>query len=380
MKTRGLGRVFQPKYRDRTTGEKKVSAVWWVEYYHRGQKHRESSGSTNRADAVRLLKRRLGEIGRGHPIIGRDVDRVTFDDLAAMLVNDYKANERRSLKRIGTASTHLRGVFAGRAVDITPDRITAYVTGRQTEGAANATINRELAALKRMLRLGERAGKVVARPYIAMLEERNTRTGFFEPDEFRAMLRYLPDDVRPVLETAYITGWRVTSEILTRQWAHVDFAAGWLRLEPGETKNCEGRMFPLTPELRAVLERQRERTDALQRSSGRIIPWVFHRTGQPIRHFRRSWLTACKRAGLTVTVQRHGTSVAVATRIPHDFRRTAVRNLERASVPRSAAMKMVGHKTEAIYRRYAIADEALLRESALKLSALHQAQQVMPRR
>ncbi|MFB3144502.1 MAG: tyrosine-type recombinase/integrase, partial [Candidatus Methylomirabilales bacterium] len=71
--------------------------------------------------------------------------------------------------------------------------------------------------------------------------------------------------------------------------------------------------------------------------------------------FRRSWATACRKAG-------------VPGRIPHDFRRTAVRNLERAGVPRSTAMKMVGHKTEAIYPRYAIVDEAMMREGADKLA------------
>ena len=58
-------------------------------------------------------------------------------------------------------------------------------------------------------------------------------------------------------------------------------------------------------------------------------------------------------------------------RVPHDFRRTAVRNLERAGIPRSAAMKMVGHKTEAIYRRYAIAEEKMLMEAAGKLDQIH---------
>lgn len=61
----------------------------------------------------------------------------------------------------------------------------------------------------------------------------------------------------------------------------------------------------------------------------------------------------------------------VDRRIPHDLRRSAVRNLERAGVPRSTAMAMVGHKTEAIYRRYAITDETILREGAVKLAALH---------
>ncbi|MEE8175584.1 MAG: hypothetical protein V3T97_03155, partial [Gemmatimonadota bacterium] len=53
------------------------------------------------------------------------------------------------------------------------------------------------------------------------------------------------------------------------------------------------------------------------------------------------------------------------------MRRTAVRNLERASVSRSVAMKLTGHKTEAVYRRYAIADSAALAEGVEKLARLH---------
>ena len=195
-----------------------------------------------------------------------------------------------------------------------------------------------------------------------MLQEHNARTGFFERSEFDAVLTHLPADLRIIFEVAYITGWRVKSEILTRQWAHVDFRSGWLRLEPGETKNDEGRQFPLTSDLRAVLERQRERTLVAEKSTGTTIFSMFHRSGQPIKSFRRAWVTACKKAG-------------VPNRIPHDFRRTAVRNLERAGVPRSTAMKMVGHKTESIYRRYAIVDEAMLKEGALKLQTLHDTQQ-----
>jgi integrase len=114
----------------------------------------------------------------------------------------------------------------------------------------------------RLFRLAEIAGKVAQRPYIPMLQEDNARKGFFAAPEFRAVLAELPDAINPVAEVAYITGWRIRSELLTRQWMHVDFEAGWLRLEPGETKNREGRMFPLLPTLRAVLERQRAHTRA----------------------------------------------------------------------------------------------------------------------
>jgi integrase len=127
-----------------------------------------------------------------------------------------------------------------RALDITADRITTYVADRLAATAKPATVNREVAALKRMFRLGQRAGKVGERPYIAMLDEDNIRKGFFEASQWAAVAPHLSVDLRPVFEVAYLTGWRVKSELLTRQRAQVDLAAGWLRLEPGETKNRKG--------------------------------------------------------------------------------------------------------------------------------------------
>jgi integrase len=135
------------------------------------------------------------------------------------------------------------------AIEITKDRITAYIAHRQEAGAAGATINRELAALKRAFSLAEDAGRVAQRPRFALLHEDNARAGFFEPEQFAALLNALPGYLKPVAQTAYITGWRVPSEILTRQRHHLDLDGGWLRLDPGETKNGQGRNFPLTPEL-----------------------------------------------------------------------------------------------------------------------------------
>ena len=153
-----------------------------------------------------------------------------------MLTNDYKANARRSLGRAEDALNHLRGFFGPyRAVDITSDRITEYITHRQQEKAAASTINNELAAFGRMFTLAVRAGKAARKPYISKLAMNNARKGFFERDQFDSVLAHIPDDLKPMLETAYITGWRIHSEILTRQKHHVDLKAGWLRLEPGET-------------------------------------------------------------------------------------------------------------------------------------------------
>ena len=150
------------------------------------------------------------------------------------------------------------------------------------------------------------------------------------------------------------------SEILPLTWRQVDFGAGTVRLEPSTTKNDEARVLPFAvlPELADTLREEWNKTMAIQIETGSIIPWVFHRRGKPIKDFYGAWKVACEKAG-------------VPQRIPHDFRRTAVRNLERARVPRSVAMKIAGHKTEAVYRRYAIVSEADLSEGLKKLAKLH---------
>jgi integrase len=97
---------------------------------------------------------------------------------------------------------------------------------------------------------------------------------------------------------AYITGWRVPSELLTRKWReHVDLLNGWLRLEPGETKSGQGRMFPFVPILRELVERQIESALAIERETGREVPWSFHKQGQRIVSFYRAWHSACASAG-----------------------------------------------------------------------------------
>jgi len=295
---RGQGRIYRRKYRDKLSGEMRAAATYTLEYYVDGRMRRETASTYT--EAVRLLKRRQGEI-----VQGRRVDpageRLTFDQLASNLVNDYRANRRRSLERVEDAIAHLTAVFSGyRAREISSEMVTKYVVERQAEGAANATINREQAALKRMYRLAsEKLGGYC--PALRMLDEDNVRQGFFERPEFEAVLEGLPDELRPVMVSAYITGWRIKSELLSRQRHHVDLGAGWLRLEPGETKNRKGRMFPLVPELRTVLEGQLATTREFERRTGQVVPWLFHREGKPIRSFRRAWIAACKRAGLSAS-------------------------------------------------------------------------------
>jgi integrase len=242
-------------------------------------------------------------------------------------------------------------------VDIGTDRVSRYIGERQEAGAAPATVLQEIACLRRMFNLAVRAGKLASRPYIPTIRVQNVRTGFFEPDEFEAVHGRLPDYLQPPVEFMYLTGWRSNSEVLTLRWPQVDFEQGAVRLEPGTTKNLDGREFPFfaLPQLETLLRRQREVTTALERQHDRVIPWVFHNRGEPIKNFAKAWKKAVTEGGLP-------------GRIPHDFRRTAVRNLVRAGVPETIAMKLTGHKTRSVFDRYDITSGRDLREAVEKLA------------
>jgi integrase len=184
-----------------------------------------------------------------------------------------------------------------------------------------------------------------------MLKEAAPRQGFFDREQLAAVLRHLPDHVQPVVEFCYLTGWRVNSEVLPLEWRQVDFAAGEIRLDPGSTKSGAGRTFPMTAEIRALLEW----LDAAITKEQRLrCPNVFQRDGQPIKSIRGAWVATRRKAGLP-------------GKLLHDFRRTAARDFGRAGVPRGAAMAMIGHQTESMYRRYSIQDSATLRGAAARL-------------
>jgi integrase len=332
--------------------------VWQIKFIHRGKRYRESSGSTDRKVAVALLKHRLAEVISGR-IVGPSADRATFQDLVDLLEGDYAANARKSTRSMRCRVKRLRQTFGStRPVDITHAMLTAYVTKRQGEGAKPATVRYELGILGRAYNLAMKAGMLVTRPLLPQVKVSNARKGFVTEEEFGRLLSHLPADLAPAIAFAYTTGWRI-GEVRALRWSAVNFAEGVVRIEADAVKNEEPKTFPFAAhdKLRSLLERQHGAVMDLQRTLGAVVPWVFPRaTGQQLYMFRRSWDRACKLAG-------------IPGRVPHDLRRSAVRNLERAGISRSVAMKLTGHKTEAVYRRYAIVSEADLAEAVKRLSS-----------
>jgi integrase len=347
--------------------------IWRIKYYRDGKPYYESSGSRNKTEATRLLRRREGEIERGVPVTPK-VGRLRFDEAARDVINEYTVNRRPSLDELERRiRKHLRPFFGDRRLaTIGAADVRAFIAHRQAtpvrlkplrEGdppreraVSNGEINRELTTLKRIFNLARQNEKLLHVPHIPMLREQNVRTGFFEHDEYEAVLDHLPAPLRPMITFSYITGWRIPSEVLSLQWRQVNFHGEDVRLDPGTTKNMEGRVFPFTGELRELLVDIRSERDRRQRRTGKICPWVFHRDGHRIKSFLKAWRKACKAA-------------AFPGRIPHDLRRTAVRNLVRAGVPERVAMQMTGHKTRSVFERYNIVSEGDLRDAAKKLDA-----------
>lgn len=369
--------------------------VWWIRYSRNGKRHEESSRSHKKEVARDLLRRREGAIADGIPVTAK-INRFRFEEGAADLVTEYKVNKRRSLDELERRiEKHLQPFFGGRRMaSITTPDVRTYIAERQsatavtkkaytitrkdgttvrvpeqsrpTSGASNAEINRELTILKRMFTLAMQAGKLLHRPHIPMLEERNTRKGFFELEMLHGVLSHLPAALRPVIEFAYITGWRIPSEVLTLEWRQVDFKAGEVRLDPETTKNRDGRVFPMTDDLRALLESRHVEHQRLRLKS-QIVPWVFFRMvatkrkgpkePRRIRAFSKAWAAACLAAGCP-------------GRIPHDLRRTAVRNMIRRGVPERVAMQLAGHKTRSVFDRYNIVSSGDLRTAAAQLHGL----------
>lgn len=192
-----------------------------IRYYDgRGRRRIESSGSEKQDDAEKLLRQRLKAID-DHIPLDMQIGKVKFEDAAKDLINDYTTNGKKSLDEVQRRiDKHLKPFFEGWKLSaITTSDVREYIAKRQAavivtgkdetrkeRRVSNGEINRELTALKRIFSLAFQAGKILHKPYIPLLREDNTRTGFFEWEQFASVRLHLPEPIRPVVSFAYITG------------------------------------------------------------------------------------------------------------------------------------------------------------------------------
>jgi integrase len=371
---RGDGRVYR----------RPGTRVFWCKYHIRGRPIRESTGATIEKEARKYLRRRMRLVGADLEGIKRFVgpkgEKLKVSELLDSLRKHYEIRHKFS-PQVRSKLKPLRAAFSNyRAWDLTDDLIAEYIQVRQ-QGVAETNQTGELSAIELALRcfkpvadstinketqfLGQafklRRKEVGEGPAIPKLKEFNVRQGFFERADFEAIVKHLSEELQDFARFGFLTGWR-KGEIESLAWSEFNIETRELRLRGEDSKNRQPRMVTLSGELWEIIQRRWK----ARRFHGENGEWilsslVFFRTrgrgvpeaGAPVREFRKSWKAACEAAGLQ-------------GRLFHDFRRTAARNMRRAGVPEEIAMKITGHKTTSMFRRYNITDDRDITEALAK--------------
>jgi len=335
---RGSGRVYRR------------GPIWWIQYYIHGVLMRESTSSEDKEEAKRQLSVKVGDVAAGRAVAPK---RTTIADLCALVLADNRLRNLRDAQHTemryqANVEPLLGNLLASR---FGPAQVRQYVTQRREAGVSDATINRELAIVRRGFKLGaqEDPPLVFRQPAIPKLEENNVRQGFLAPEQYEKLLAELPANLKALFVCGYHVGAR-KNELRRLQWPQVDFESGLIRLSGEQTKNKCPRILPIYGDMRRWLEQQQ---DMCPEGS----PWVFHGShGYPVDNHLNGWKGACERAG-------------VPGLLFHDLRRSAIRNMKKARLQDLECMRISGHKTRAVFDRYNIIDEDDLADAGKQLEA-----------
>ena len=339
----GDGRIYR-KTRLKADGSTYEEPRWWLQYSVDGQVRRESSGTDDAVKAQRMLDKRVHAIRNGEVLAPNR--NVRLSDLRDRHLAKYDDKHLDSKDSAVGRWKNLLGYFDGdrKALSLTTDEMAAYGRHRDKRGAEGATINKEWNALKAGFRLAIKARALSAMPGFPEPRPENIRTNFITLEQRPAIQAYLAA-VEPAsadcFAFAMVTGWR-KGQILSLEWRDIHEAE--IRAIPDRTKTDIVHCIPITAEVREILDRRR---------AARVVgsPWVFCRKdGSRILNFRKAWASATKAAGCPETLF-------------HDSRRSAARAHRDAGIPETVSMGLTGHKTNAMWKRYAITNQDDLRKA-----------------
>jgi integrase len=303
---------------------------------------------------------------------------VTVDELLDDYLEHLKLNNKRSLKIVkGVLKTRIRPVFGKRlASSIQTVDAKSYRTKmrrticKQTgEVYRDSTINRHLSLLlSALIYANERQTprKLEHVPYFPMADESEcVRTGFIEESGYLALLAELPSSIKPLLTCGYHVSTR-KGELLKIRWSQVNLDAGLIEMEARTAKNKTGRYVPIYGDMVSVLKEQKRLRDDEFSETEEVFFW--HRAdclvghgglrsepGSPIKDFYETWRAAVTRAAMNCLEAKRPEDVP-ADLLFHDLRRSAQRNMRRAGIDQSLRMKISGHKTNSMEKRYNIVD------------------------
>jgi integrase len=311
---------------------------------------KESSGTADERAARNKLKDRVAAV-RVARKTGGTVElpvnrRVTVASVLEEYLRDLRLRERKGVQqeeyRLGKDSPLREALGHVQVSALTREAIVQYAEKRRKD-VSNATISHDLEGLRAALRLAFRAGRIFRIPAFPEKLNGKVRQGFFDAEEVERLCKKAPSWLAEMMRFAFATGWR-RGELLGLRWEWIDWDEREIRLT--DTKNGEGRVIPIAGELVSIMGRLKDaRRVTNPNGSVTLAEFVFHDDGQPItrKRFMRAWTSARKDAKLP-------------GRIFHDFRRSGARRLIAAGVSQAVAMRVSGHKTPSIFRRYQIVE------------------------
>ena len=275
----------------RSKKRKDGSTAWYYDIMVEGQRYRKFGGAT-RTQALRAQEKARTQILNGEYGLETGVSKTKIEEFARTYLD--RRQHLKSRRRDNLSVRTLLRFFKGKQLKaIDAAVIEDYIAWRRSEGVSNATINRELACLKRMYNLAIRWKEVRHNPVtsIDMLKEPPGRTRFLYEDEANRLIQAANPYFRPVIITALNTGMRL-GEILSLSWqsVHLESVVSPY-IEVSVSKNNRKRHIPLTGTMTALF-----RGLKAQRRHSRYV--FVSSNGEPYKCIKKVWHTALRRAGI----------------------------------------------------------------------------------
>lgn len=314
----------------------KRGSTWWMSFMYQGLQVRRSTGTADKRLAEAILGKVKVLIVEGRFFEKPTEQQRTFTELMDRYISEHaarRANYRRELTSVKT----LRTFFGNPTLDhVTPKRIVAYKNQRYTDGVKPATINRELATLKKAFNLARRewewcTDSPVCR--VSMERENNTRDRWLTVDEQTRLFNAAGPRLRELMLFAIHTGMRM-GEILGLTWAGVDLFRRTVTVF--RSKNGERRTIPLN---QTALELLKHKYGSRSVETELVFPSEAQ-TRLNASNISRSLNLALEKAKMT---DFHF----------HDLRHTCATRMVQGGVDLYKVQRLLGHKSPIMTQRYA---------------------------
>ena len=314
----------------------KRSPVWWMRFNFEGQQVRKSTGTSDKKLAERIYHKVLGEIAERRWFEKLPGEDKTFREMMEKYLAEHVSKMKSERSFRGYANNLLSFFGDYMLSEITPRLINEYKVKRRGDGVKPASINRELATMKKAFNLALKEWEWVKENPVArvsMEKENNKRDRWLTFEEEKKLLKKCPLWLRYFTILALHTGMRL-GELLSLTWKGVDLTRKTITVL--ESKNGEKRTIPMNNTILNILKLIGKvrfiKTDHVFYSKSH--------TPMDARNVRRSFQNALK--GSEIEGFRF-----------HDLRHTFATRLVQAGVDIYKVQILLGHKTPSMTQRYA---------------------------